>query len=81
MYSDGKINTSWQSKILGMCHITGGGLDNISRINDNFQYVIDNPLPVQSVFDWLQDRGEVEDSEKYRTFNNFSHRCLDLVCS
>ena len=36
---------------------------------NNFQYVIDNPLPVPSVFDWLQQRGDVEDSEMYRTFN------------
>ena len=53
----------------GIAHITGGGLDNISRINDNFQYVINNPLPVPSVFDWLQEKGNVEDKEMYRTFN------------
>ena len=32
-----------QIYIHGIAHITGGGLDNISRINDNFQDVIDNP--------------------------------------
>ena len=53
----------------GIAHITGGGLDNISRINDNFQYVIDNPLPVPSVFDWLREKGNIEDKEMYRTFN------------
>ncbi len=58
-----------QVDVHGIAHITGGGLDNISRINDNFQYVIDKPLPVPSVFDWLQKKGEVEDSEMYRTFN------------
>jgi len=58
-----------QVDVHGIAHITGGGLDNISRINDNFQYVIDHPLPVPSVFDWLQKKGEVEDSEMYRTFN------------
>ena len=58
-----------QVDVHGIAHITGGGLDNISRINNNFQYVIDKPLPVPSVFDWLQQRGEVEDSEMYRTFN------------
>jgi len=52
-----------------MAHITGGGLDNISRINDNFQYVIDHPLPVPSVFDWLQEKGSIEIKEMYRTFN------------
>ena len=58
-----------QVNVHGIAHITGGGLDNISRINNNFQYVIDNPLPVPSVFDWLQEKGNVEDKEMYRTFN------------
>ena len=58
-----------QVDVNGIAHITGGGLDNISRINDNFQYVIDNPLPVPSVFNWLQEKGSVEDKEMYRTFN------------
>ena len=58
-----------QVDVNGIAHITGGGLDNISRINDNFQYVIDNPLPVPSIFDWLQEKGSVGDKEMYRTFN------------
>jgi len=63
------MNLIKQTDVHGIAHITGGGLDNISRINDNFQYVIDKPLPVPSVFAWLQERGNVEDSEMYRTFN------------
>ena len=63
------MNLIKQVDVHGIAHITGGGLDNISRINDNFQYVIDNPLPVPSVFDWLQEKGDVEISEMYRTFN------------
>ena len=58
-----------QVNVNGIAHITGGGLDNISRINDNFQYVIDNPLPVPSVFGWLQEKGSIETKEMYRTFN------------
>ena len=58
-----------QVDVHGIAHITGGGLDNISRINDNFQYVIDNPLPVPSIFDWLQEKGNIDDKEMYRTFN------------
>ena len=58
-----------QVNVNGIAHITGGGLDNINRINDNFQYVIDNPLPVPSVFDWLQEKGNIETKEMYRTFN------------
>ena len=58
-----------QVNVNGIAHITGGGLDNITRINENFQYVIDNPLPVPSVFDWLQEKGNIETKEMYRTFN------------
>ena len=58
-----------QVNVNGIAHITGGGLDNISRINDNFQYVIDKPLPVPSVFNWLQKKGSIETKEMYRTFN------------
>ena len=58
-----------QVNVNGIAHITGGGLDNISRINDNFQYIIDKPLPVPSVFDWLQEKGSIETKEMYRTFN------------
>ena len=58
-----------QVDVRGIAHITGGGLDNISRINNNFQYVIDRPLPVPSVFDWLQEKGNIKDKEMYRTFN------------
>jgi len=31
--------------------------------------VIDKPLPVLPVFDWLQEKGSIEDKEMYRTFN------------
>ena len=63
------LELSGQIDVHGIAHITGGGLDNISRINDNYQYVIDSPLPVLSVFDWLQEKGNIEDKEMYRTFN------------
>jgi len=58
-----------QVEVHGIAHITGGGIDNINRINDNFQYVIDNPLPVLPVFNWLQEKGNIKDKEMYRTFN------------
>ena len=63
------MNLIKQVNVHGIAHITGGGLDNISRINDKFQYLIDNPLPVPSVFDWLQEKGNIETREMYRTFN------------
>ena len=56
-------------EVSGIAHITGGGLGNIPRMNDNFRYIIDDPLPVQSVFEWLQKTGNIETKEMYRTFN------------
>ena len=63
------MNLIKQVNVHGIAHITGGGLDNISRINNNFQYFIDNPLPIPSIFDWLQEKGSIETKEMYRTFN------------
>ena len=63
------MNLIKQVNVHGIAHITGGGLDNISRVNNNFQYVIDNPLPIPSIFDWLQEKGSIETKEMYRTFN------------
>lgn len=57
----------------GMAHITGGGLvDNVPRIvaNSDLAALVrldtwDRP----SVFDWLQSKGNINDSEMLRTFN------------
>lgn len=56
-------------EIKGMSNITGGGLKNIPRINRDFRYMIDDPLPPQPIFEFLQDEGNVEDKEMYKTFN------------
>ena len=63
------MNLLNEVEVSGIAHITGGGLDNIPRMNDKFRYVIDNPLPVQDVFEWLQKAGDIETKEMYRTFN------------
>lgn len=56
-----------------MSHITGGGLlENIPRVMpENCCAVIDKTSWVRpAVFDWLQEKGNIEDQEMYRTFNN-----------
>ncbi|MBT8133977.1 MAG: phosphoribosylformylglycinamidine cyclo-ligase, partial [Gammaproteobacteria bacterium] len=58
--------------IHAMAHITGGGLlENIPRVlPENSQAIVDTSswqLPL--VFQWLQDNGNVEINEMYRTFN------------
>ncbi len=55
--------------IKGMAHITGGGLRNITRINPELGYSIEEPLEPQPVYEFLQDEGGINDHEMYQTFN------------
>jgi phosphoribosylformylglycinamidine cyclo-ligase len=49
-------------------HVTGGGWTNLSRMG-SFRYEITNPLPIQPVFEFIGEAGNVTDEELYRTFN------------
>ena len=56
-----------------MAHITGGGLlENVPRIlPDNTQAVVKaGSWPRPEIFNWLQGKGNIEDREMYRVFNN-----------
>ncbi|MBH5328402.1 phosphoribosylformylglycinamidine cyclo-ligase [Eikenella sp. S3360] len=58
--------------IKGMAHITGGGLtENIPRVlPDNCVAQIDaQSWPMPKLFQWLQQAGNVDTQEMYRTFN------------
>jgi phosphoribosylformylglycinamidine cyclo-ligase len=58
--------------VKGMAHITGGGLSNIPRINDKFDYMIDF-LPgldeIPPIFGELVKRSGLEGKDLYETFN------------
>ncbi|MDD5014934.1 MAG: phosphoribosylformylglycinamidine cyclo-ligase [Atribacterota bacterium] len=59
-------------KILGIAHITGGGIvENIPRIlPEGVSVRIDQESwPKPSIFTFLQKEGEIPDGEMYRTFN------------
>lgn len=53
----------------GLAHITGGGLRNLSRLNKNVKYIINDPLKPQIIFDFLQKNGNIDNKEMYQTFN------------
>jgi len=58
--------------IHAMAHITGGGLlENIPRVlPGNAQAIVDtDSWQLPQVFKWLQDNGNVDINEMYRTFN------------
>ena len=59
-------------EVKSLSHITGGGLiENLPRvIPDNVQVVIDtHSWVLPKVFEWLQNEGNIEAQEMYRTFN------------
>jgi phosphoribosylformylglycinamidine cyclo-ligase len=59
-------------KILGIAHITGGGIvENIPRIlPEEVSIRIDQKSwPKPSIFTFIQKEGEISDGEMYRTFN------------
>lgn len=49
-------------------HITGGGWTNLERLG-NHRYEITDPLPVPSVFEFIQEAGNIAEAEMYKTFN------------
>jgi phosphoribosylformylglycinamidine cyclo-ligase len=67
-----KLLKSHPGKIKGMAHITGGGLTNIPRINEGFDYQL-NFLPsfdeIPSVFGEMKKRSNLSSAELYTTFN------------
>ncbi|HYD19508.1 MAG TPA: phosphoribosylformylglycinamidine cyclo-ligase [Patescibacteria group bacterium] len=58
--------------VKAMAHITGGGLENIPRMNDKFDYAVDF-LPslddIPPVFAELVKRSGLDGADLYRTFN------------
>lgn len=58
-----------KKKVHGLAHITGSGLRNFNRLNNQVRYVINNPFTPQDIFSFLQKTGNVNDREMYQTFN------------
>jgi phosphoribosylformylglycinamidine cyclo-ligase len=53
--------------VKGMAHITGGGLLNLKRLTDHgFELKMPEPHPI---FKKIQEKGEVDTAEMYKTFN------------
>lgn len=53
----------------GLAHITGDGLNNLTRLNQDVGFRIDDPLPVPPVFDLIAELGAVSEEEMYEVFN------------
>jgi phosphoribosylformylglycinamidine cyclo-ligase len=55
--------------VRGLAHITGGGLLNLLRLNEGVGFVIEDPLPVPPIIDFVRERGEVSEAEAWEVFN------------
>jgi len=53
----------------GLAHITGGGLDNLLRLNDGVGFAVDSPLPVPPVFGLIAELGGVPEAQMWDVFN------------
>jgi len=55
-------------EVHGLAHITGGGFLNLKRLK-RLKFVIENPLPAQKIFGFIQELGNIDYDEMQRTFN------------
>ncbi|MCK5039383.1 MAG: phosphoribosylformylglycinamidine cyclo-ligase [Candidatus Aenigmarchaeota archaeon] len=55
--------------ITGLANITGGGILNIARLNDKIGYKIDKWVEIPPIFKTMQEKGNVDNKEMFRTFN------------
>jgi len=55
-------------KVNGLVHITGGGLLNLRRIT-RYGFDLYDPIDPQPIFKFLEEVGNVDKEEMYRTFN------------
>ncbi|MCS5587128.1 MAG: phosphoribosylformylglycinamidine cyclo-ligase [Porticoccaceae bacterium] len=72
IYVKSILNLIAQSPVHALAHITGGGLlENIPRVlPDNATAVIDTSAWQRpTVFNWLQEQGNIEEREMHRTLN------------
>jgi phosphoribosylformylglycinamidine cyclo-ligase len=55
--------------VRGLAHITGDGLNNLTRLAAPVGFEISDPLDVPPIFDLIAELGEVPDEEMYEVFN------------
>ena len=53
----------------GLAHITGGGLQNLTRLNAGVGFEVSAPLDVPAIFRLVQEHGGVAEAEMWDVFN------------
>jgi phosphoribosylformylglycinamidine cyclo-ligase len=62
------LDAAKEFDIHGLAHITGSGFMKLQRVT-KLGFDISDPLEPQPIYRFLQEEGEVEDIEMYKTFN------------
>ncbi len=62
------LDAAQEFDIHGLAHITGSGLMKLHRVT-KLGFDISDPLEPQPIFRFLQEEGDVEELEMYKTFN------------
>jgi phosphoribosylformylglycinamidine cyclo-ligase len=55
--------------LVGLAHISGGGVRNLVRLQRRVRFVLDSWPDPPSLFRWIQSLGPVPDREMFQTFN------------
>jgi len=58
-----------RGSVTGLCHITGGGLLNLKRLNGDVGFRLSDVMDVLPIFSEIQRVADISDEEMYRTFN------------
>jgi phosphoribosylformylglycinamidine cyclo-ligase len=55
--------------VRGLAHITGDGINNLTRLRDDVLYDVSDPLPVPAIFELIREAGAIPDPEMQEVFN------------
>ena len=55
--------------VVGLAHVSGGGVRNLVRLNRTVRFDLDTWPEPPSLFRWLQELGGIEEREMFQTFN------------
>ncbi len=69
IYSPASDSVADLASVHGFAHVSGGGVQNLLRLNEKARFVLDGWPEPPSLFGWVQRLGDLSDREMYRTFN------------
>jgi len=68
-YSDVVDRVADLPGVVGLAHISGGGVRNLSRLRSGVRFLLDSWPAPPPLFSWVQALGGIEEREMYQTFN------------